>query len=476
MIKINKKYLFVFAFSLFLIGLVYAASGAPTGITFHNNATNNYDEGSFFVNWTAGAGDAVSNYSIYVFSNNTFYLKATNDSVTGYSFSNTTEANYTFVIGAVNATGVETNSTGNLSMYVDSSGPTIALDNYTNLTLKKNTDNLTLNISVVDSLSGLTGSECLVDVNGTNQSIAVSNGWCNSTGIKLTGLADGNHSIKVYANDSVGNWALNDSYYVKMDSTAPTLSLSLSGATETSITLGVSTNGVSCTSNRGSVSTTSLADTGLSCGTSYAYSVTCVDNASNSVTKSASYSTSSCPSGSGLPFGTYWVGTYVSHPYEMQAGLTRTLSPMNRIEFTLGNNIHHVGVVNVTSNTAVVNVSSDSQQKVMSVGESAKFNLNGDGYYDLLVTLNSINSGAANVTVKSIHEAVNPSVTQPTNGATQPTTSVTTNETNVTTTATPAKKKSGWIWVLLVIVVLGIVLYYFRDKFFSKPSKREKKF
>ena len=81
----NQKYLFVLGISLFLIAFVLAASTA-TDLIFNNNVTSSYDEGAFFVNWTAG-GDVAANYSIYVFSNNSFYLKADNDSVTGYSFS-----------------------------------------------------------------------------------------------------------------------------------------------------------------------------------------------------------------------------------------------------------------------------------------------------------------------------------------------------------------------------------------------------
>jgi len=222
---INKKEIFVIGIFLFLIGLICAAANAPTTLIFNNNATSSYDEGFFFVNWTSGAGDAEANYSIYVFSDDVFYLKADNNSVTGYSFSNTTEANYTFIIEAVNATADTTNSTTNISIYVDSTAPTVTLPHYTNATFKKNTDNLILNISISDASSGLTGSVCLIDVNGTNQSITVSGGWCNNTAINLTGLSDGNQTIKVYVNDTVNNLALNNSYVVQIDSTAPTVTL-----------------------------------------------------------------------------------------------------------------------------------------------------------------------------------------------------------------------------------------------------------
>ena len=98
------------------------------------------------------------------------------------------------------------------SITIDRTAPAITLPVYTNATAKNNTDTLTLNISVVDALSGELGSVCLIDVNGTsNQSVAVSNGWCNSSAINLTGSTDGNHTLKIYVNDTVANLGLNNS-------------------------------------------------------------------------------------------------------------------------------------------------------------------------------------------------------------------------------------------------------------------------
>jgi DNA-directed RNA polymerase specialized sigma24 family protein len=110
------------------------------------------------------------------------------------------------------------------SVKIDNTAPTVTLPVYTNATQKQNTDTLTLNISVSDSGSGTTGTVCLVDVTGTNQSIAYSNGWCNSSSISLAGLSDGNKIIKVYANDSANNFGLNDSFVVDIISqVAPTI-------------------------------------------------------------------------------------------------------------------------------------------------------------------------------------------------------------------------------------------------------------
>ena len=223
---VNKKniYFIGILFSIICIYLILAAPNAPTNLVFNNNATPNYDEGTFTLNWTSGAGDAESNYSIYVFSNGSNYLIASNNSVTGYSFSNTTEANYTFIVQAVNETGFGANSS-NISIYVDTTAPVITLPFYTNGTKKKNTESLILNISVTDATSGLTNGVCLIDANGINQSVSISSGWCNASNIALTGLADGNQTIRVWVNDSTNNIGLNNSYVVQIDGTAPVITL-----------------------------------------------------------------------------------------------------------------------------------------------------------------------------------------------------------------------------------------------------------
>lgn len=108
----------------------------------------------------------------------------------------------------------------------DTVTPVVALPVYTNLTKKMNTATLTLNISVTDNTPV---TPCYVDVTGTNQTIAYSNGWCNGT-ITLTGLTDGNKTIKVYVNDSANNLALNNSFWLWMDSTKPVATFGINTA------------------------------------------------------------------------------------------------------------------------------------------------------------------------------------------------------------------------------------------------------
>ena len=285
--KIFVLFMFVFFLSGISIGTIFAAPSPPTAVVFGNNVTSVFDEGNFSVNWTSGGGDEV-NYTIYIFADNILFATAGNDSETGYLFNNHTEANYTFIIEAVNATLVGVNSS-NISIYVDRTAPTIALPVYANGTAKQNSSMLTLNISVSDTSSGLTGSRCIVDVNGTNESLAVSSGWCNSTNFNLTGLSDGNHTIKVYVNDTVNILGINDSFVVFLDSTNPlaTADCSPSSAIKGSIiectcSGSDAASGVSSKSDDQSITKNSAGAFDFSC--------TVTDNAGNSNTDTFTYS------------------------------------------------------------------------------------------------------------------------------------------------------------------------------------------
>jgi PGF-pre-PGF domain-containing protein len=280
---------------------VMATAFAPTGVYFSNNVTPLYDEGIFNLNWSSG-GPETDSYMIYMSNDGgvSFYLGDVNNSVTGYSFVITSDANYTFIVEAINATGNANSTLYNMS--VDRTGPVITLPEYTNATAKKNTDQLTLNISVSDAKSGLTGSLCIVDVNGTNQTLTQSSGWCNSSSVDLTNLADGNKVINVWVNDTVNIFGLNNSFFVAADTTAPTVSLTKTSSGQTSLTISISGAEGTCTSNRtgASISGSTLTETGLSCGTSYVYTVTCTDSTGNSGTSVASsFPTTGCSSGGG---------------------------------------------------------------------------------------------------------------------------------------------------------------------------------
>jgi len=167
---------------------------------------------SCIVNVETGAGNQTITYS-NGWCNGTYNLAGTSDSnQTINVYANDTAGNY-----GLNDSYV---------VWIDSTAPTITLPIYPNATKKKNTENLTLNISVDDG-SGVGVDSCVVNVEtatASNQTITYSNEWCNGT-YSLEDANDGNQTINVYANDTLNNWGLNNSYVVWIDSTPPIITV-----------------------------------------------------------------------------------------------------------------------------------------------------------------------------------------------------------------------------------------------------------
>ncbi|MBN2122339.1 right-handed parallel beta-helix repeat-containing protein, partial [Candidatus Micrarchaeota archaeon] len=120
------------------------------------------------------------------------------------------------------------NNTGSDEVYfiVDTIAPTITLSSPANTTYP--TNNLTVNYTT-------NGISCSMFLDGTfNESLAS----CENT--TLTELADGQHYVTIYSNDSVNNTGSDEVYFI-VDTTAPTLSIT-SPANTTYATNNMSVN------------------------------------------------------------------------------------------------------------------------------------------------------------------------------------------------------------------------------------------
>jgi hypothetical protein len=92
---------------------------------------------------------------------------------------------------------------------------------------------------------------------------------------------------------------------------------------------------------------------------------------------------------------------------KFEAGYTKALSKGDTFKFNFSKEIHYVTVANVTSTTVLINVTSELQQAIMSIGDEKMFDLVGDGYYDLSVKLHNITAlKQANITIMKIHELI----------------------------------------------------------------------
>jgi len=119
---------------------------------------------------------------------------------------------------------------------------------------------------------------------------------------------------------------------------------------------------------------------------------------------------SGADSSGGVSSTSFWNRTFNVSDIDFAAGYTKLLANTHRLKVYVDEDRHYVGVVAITSTTAVVNVSSVTQQEIFSAGEMHKFDVTEDNYYDISVLLNNIYNNSANLTIKSLHELVVDSV------------------------------------------------------------------
>ena len=470
----ERKKWFIGVFLLFLaLPLMLAAPKAPTSLVFEDNALPSFDEGAFKVNWASGGGDAEFNYTIYVFSDGIFYATGSNQSVTGISFSESVEANYSFIIEAWNGTGYRVNSSSEIFIYLDSGSPLVSFVGYEDVTFKKNTDNLELNLLISDSGSGLTDSFCIADVKGVNNSMPISNGWCNFSSISLSELTDGNKTIKVYVNDTLNNVRFDYNYVVWVDTTPPSLDFDCVPST---VLTGET---VTCTCNAtdsGSGVNKTEYSVNPSTSTQGTFTRTCTstDNIGNLDSTTTQYTVN--PSSSADPEDdaegdsetVEWIFSYTINETEAEKGYTEVLSLKRRILATIDSEEHSVGVLEVNESHVTLQIASTPIQKILGIGQSLKLNLVDDGFYDLYILLNGILSNStANLTVQNIHEEISSASEEGEGSANQ-------NNTGGENLGGETERSKGkiliWSIILGFILALIIILYF---AFRKKPASKE---
>jgi hypothetical protein len=200
---------------------------------------------------------------------------------------------------------------------------------------------------------------------------------------------------------STYNWSIYDG---GSDTTAPTVTFTCSPL---SVTVGVV---ITCTcsgSDSGSgVDTTSYtANPSTSAGGTFITTCTVTDISRNSASSSVSYTVLSS-GGSSTP--SFWIHTYIvnDEEFEQEQGYTKEILKRERFEVSVSDETHYVGVVDLSSTTATINITSNPIQVILDIGEDIRIDLSNDGFYDLYVFLNDIINEEANLTVKSIYEEI----------------------------------------------------------------------
>jgi len=220
----------------------------------------------------------------------------------GTTFSEGTHTYYVTCWDDVNNTG--TSETRRIIMDVTKPrisfvSPTLSSGSYINVS------NIETNVSSSD-VNVMNISTKLYD---SNQAFVFASNWIemvnNSFYYDFTSLADGLYYINSTSCDIVNNCNSTETRNITIDTVAPEISLSLLEQTQTSLFLKVNITDINpivetCNVSRGIINGTNeiqnITETGLTCGTSYSYNVTCKDIAGNYNSTLASFSTASCPS------------------------------------------------------------------------------------------------------------------------------------------------------------------------------------
>lgn len=296
--------------------------------------------------------------------------------------------------------------------------------------------------------------------------------WTNFSGGTGPALTDDSTYVyNVTVNDSAGNTATVTRYFT-LDRVAPVPTLTSINATTTTLAItlnadgGTSGTNLSCwfegdttdVSIVGAGTSQILYGTGLNCGTTYSYLVSCQDTAGNSGSSSStSFATSACPAGGGYSGGssgssssTTWTNTYVTTTAQLEQGFDKQVASNERVRVVVSSQTHHVGVKEVTTTSATVEIASTPVEIKLDIGDDAKVDVTEDGtYYDIYVKLNSIVDGKADLTIKKIHELISTDAEGVSGGEDSPTV-----QTSGEVLGDEDPMNMKWVWIIAIVLIL----------------------
>lgn len=170
--------------------------------------------------------------------------------------------------------------------------------------------------------------------------------------------------------------------------------------------------------------------------------------ATNNFTLTISSSDSSVDSSGGA--GGVGVGSPTYIVGGLEEGAVRVFLAGYEMDFSVGGVSHNLRVDSVGEDSAVVTVSSEAQTRELGVGEEWKVDLDRDGVYDLLVRLDSVLLGKAEVFVLEISEEYEFEVVEGEGGVVETMSEVVKD--------IGESVKVNWEWVVGILVVLGLIL------------------
>jgi hypothetical protein len=155
--------------------------------------------------------------------------------------------------------------------------------------------------------------------------------------------------------------------------------------------------------------------------------------------------------------------TTESSPYtvdddDFERGYTKRLEEGEELRFKIEKRTHTLEVLEITDNTVTIEVKSNPQTATMKENALRNFELTGDGYYDLQVTIRDIASDNARIEVKYLHEKITSE-----QQSTQKTSDTSAKQQKKIDLGTEAESDNGWIYLLVIIIIsiafIGLLIY-----------------
>jgi hypothetical protein len=173
---------------------------------------------------------------------------------------------------------------------------------------------------------------------------------------------------------------------------------------------------------------------------------------------------------------------YAPTKTQIASGYTKEIKENDTIKFYISNNgtdeQHTITAKTVTGNTSMtLTVESEPINVVLNTGEEKKFDLTADGYYDLLIKLDSITNKKGNLTVQVINEQVPGEEEEETVIEEQTTTEPETTDIGATGASVGliqkiTGNKTVMIVGVVIIVIIILAIYFTRSE---KSESKEKK-
>lgn len=168
-------------------------------------------------------------------------------------------------------------------------------------------------------------------------------------------------------------------------------------------------------------------------------------------------------SGSSSTSSDYWLATpsYSDKELKDRGNINVSLALRERARIKIEGDRFYVGVVKLSSSSVTINVSDVDElwlQDKFSEGDSKKYEVTGDAYYDLELTLKDIKNSEAEITIKYLHELKTTSLGRPTFNETDLETNVSQNNSGPGGVSGVGGLKSEPMKIIMFVIVAVVIL------------------